>query len=509
MEATNQHAQDVRQTEQIKPNPAYLQQLKATLRSGYATTADGKGISEEHKKILTNRGIDVELAALMGWETRQKDSIEIPFYLNGNKVNSKTRTIIGDKKFFQQKNGVKCFYNEDALADTDTVVITEGEIDCMIALQAGFVAVSVPDGAPKEEVGDRQSVKYSYLKTFPKSIKNIILAVDSDGPGVNLMNDLAIRLGKHRCRWVKYPDGCKDLGDTMEKYGLNAVISSLSSALYISVPGLYRLESLPPVPNFSSFDVGIAALGDNLRLRRGDFSVMTGIPSHGKSTFANNLAFNMIQNHGWQVCFASFEQPPQTEHRNALHTLYHGLPYWQQAPQQRQEADGWINDNISFIYPADDLDNDCDLTWLLDTCAAAVTRYGADMIVIDPWNELDHMYNQRDVSLTQYVGMAIKEIKKFAKKYQVHMMVVAHPAKMRKDKDGVYPVPTAYDISDSSHWYNKADQVIVVHQEDDGTLIRVAKSRYHNELGKPGDVKLTFDQQTNTFSGEPTYYGDF
>ena len=48
-------------------------------------------------------------------------------------------------------------------------------------------------------------------------------------------------------------------------------------------------------------------------------------------------------------------------------------------------------------------------------------------------------------------------MKKFAKSWQVHLIVVAHPSKINRNKDGSLPVPTLYDISDSAHWYNKPD----------------------------------------------------
>lgn len=504
MEARKQNAQNARTQGETKQNPASQLPSKVTKLSTTATTADsGEQLSEHHEKILEARGLNVELCVRMGWRTKQKDTIEIPYYRDGVEVNCKTRTIEGEKRFYQQKDGEKCFYNVDALKEVgdETIIITEGEMDCLIALQCGFIAVSVPDGAPQQEVGEKPSVKYDYLKDVPKEVKCIILATDSDSQGVNLMNDLAIRLGKHRCKWVQYPKGCKDLNDAFKAYGQAGVVQTLQRAKYIAVAGLYRLSELPPLPTYPALDVGIESMKENLRLRKGDFSVVTGIPSHGKSTFANFLAYNMIQQHKWQVCFASFEQPPQTEHRDALHTLHNQKPHWKLTQKEKAVSDEWINNNLCFIHPDDESDDSFDLTWLLDACAAAVTRYGCDMVIIDPWNELDHAYNQRDVSLTQYVGIAIKELKRFAKRYQVHVMVIAHPTKMKKNKDGVYDVPTAYDISDSANWYNKADQLLIVHREADGTLVRVAKSRYHRALGKPGDVKLRFDEYDYTFYG--------
>jgi twinkle protein len=70
--------------------------------------------------------------------------------------------------------------------------------------------------------------------------------------------------------------------------------------------------------------------------------------------------------------------------------------------------------------------------------------------------------------------------------------VVAHPTKLAKDRDGKVPMPTLYDISDSAAWMNKPDVGIIVHQDEGGVLLRVAKSRYHDRIGKPGTVRLSF-----------------
>ena len=62
---------------------------------------------------------------------------------------------------------------------------------------------------------------------------------------------------------------------------------------------------------------------------------------------------------------------------------------------------------------------------------------------------------------------------------------------MRRDKDGKYPVPSLYDISDSAHWANKPDVGIVINRADlsiNETTIKVAKSRYH-AIGIPGEIR--------------------
>jgi twinkle protein len=121
------------------------------------------------------------------------------------------------------------------------------------------------------------------------------------------------------------------------------------------------------------------------------------------------------------------------------------------------------------------------------------------VIVIDPWNEMDHS-RARDETMTEYVGRAIKALKRFARKFQVHQIVIAHPTKSTKDADGKYRMPTLYDISDSANWYNKADLGIIVHRENaDDTVIKVQKSRYHEIIGRPGEVIMQYSRDARRF----------
>jgi twinkle protein len=481
--------------ERTNMTDASVLQKQAMKSSTTATTVDG--LAETAKLILEARKLNIETLERLGWRSiktkRDGEWICIPYKKHGVTVNNKYRRIDGVKEFSQDKDGEKIFYNHEiidaCLKTGETLVITEGEVDCVTAIQCGYYAISVPDGAPAKALGKKDTQKYTYLDDFPAGIKKIIIAVDSDDAGANLLQDLSIRLDRAVCHFVRYPQGCKDLNEALVKFGEKGVHETLKRAKPIEIDGLYTLNELPPLPQHPALSVGIQAIDDNFKLRKGDFSVVTGIPSMGKSTFINNVMVNMVIMHGWHVTFASFEQPPQTEHRRVLRILRKGSE--NVSPHEHEKLDEWINDNFSFIVPSDEMDEQADLSWLLNICRDAVIRYGSDCIVIDPWNEIEHSFSAREMSETQYISFAIKEIRKFARKYQVHMMVIAHPAKMQKDKaSGKYPIPTLYDISGSAHWYNKADQGIVVHRDDVKTILRVAKSRYHTVLGRPADVDL-------------------
>jgi twinkle protein len=433
------------------------------------------------------------------------DAIGIPYVDNGKIVALKHRTLGADKRFTQDVGGRQVLYNVDCLRDVtlkdQPLIITEGELDCLAAIQAGYPkAVSVPGGAPSTPTeGERKYAFIEEARGLLDGCHQIVLATDDDDPGRNLRSDLALRLGAARCSWVRYPKGCKDLNDALKAYGTRGVVETFNRAKMMHIHGYYELSELPELPDNPAFDTGMVSLGEHYKLRRGDFTVITGIPGHGKSSFINEICGRMAAKHGWKTVFASFEQIPQTDHRRALRTFFHEKLEKMMSSREMAEADAWIEKHFGFIYPEDD--DEVDLKYILETLAQAILRKEAQIAVIDPWNELDHV-RPPDMNLTEYVGYAIKQLKKFARKYRVHLIVAAHPAKMQRNKDGVTPCPGLYDISDSAHWANKPEVGIVVHRENlanNETKIRVLKAKYA-VIGKPGEIIGAFDVHRSRYT---------
>lgn len=480
-----------------------------------------QGLTEQHAQALEARGIGRELAHQYGLGTvvseRGGSALILPFVRNGEVVGRKYRTLGATKKFWQDKGGQKAAWNEDCLRDDALIgqplIIVEGEIDALSAIAAGFPrTISVPDGAPAEAAGERESARYSWIDAIrpllgADRVSEIILAVDGDQPGANLLHDLSVRLGRFRCKWLTYPkrsddaqSRCKDLNEVLQAYGTKGVTETLNRAQWLRVDGVYRMGELPPPPEAPIYEIGFPILGQHYKARLGDFSVVTGIPSHGKSSWVNDLVCRLVQQHGLNAAFASFEQMPTRDHRRNLRTWYCGKPVQHQSELETLEADQWIDERFSFLVPSED--DDVTVDWLLDRCEAAVVQHCARIVVIDPWNEMDHA-RERDESLTEYVGRAIKAFKRFARRFMVHLIVVAHPSKQMRDKDGNYAIPSLYDISDSAHWYNKADLGVIVHKlGQDRSLIRVQKSRYHDEIGVPGECECRFEFAKRRYTEE-------
>lgn len=461
---------------------------------------------------LEARGLDVELAARLGFDSTCRDGTDflvIPCYRDGRIFRRKYRTLGPEKRFMQDGEG-PIPWNEDVLRDdglaSQPLIITEGELDAMAAIQAGFQrTISVPDGAPKEATKDPYDGKrYAWIaelrpRLTRQFVPEIILATDADDPGKALQQDLSVMLGRFRCKFLSYPLSrdktrrLKDLNEVLQEWGLKGVVETIGRAQFIRTPGVYRMSELPELAPSVAYAAGYGLLDENYKTRLGDFAVVTGIPSHGKSAFVNDYFCRLVDRHGFRIAWASFEQEAQRDHRRALRSWHAERPEWKMTREELAAADAWIEHHHRFIVAPED--EDVSLEWMLEQLEQAVTQHDCQVVVIDPWNEMDHM-RERDETETEYVGRAIKRFKRFAKAFQVHLVIVAHPTKIRKDENGKTPMPTLYDISGSANWNNKADVGIIVHREtEDDTIIKIAKSRYHTQIGVPGAVLMQFGKE--------------
>jgi twinkle protein len=473
---------------------------------------------------LSARSLDVELASRLGLSSVTRDGGEclvLPFKRNGEIVRRKYRHLDRDDgRWTQDKGGARIAFNEDCLRDASlngqALIITEGELDCMAALQSGYArSISVPDGAPPPGERSRDDLeagaKYAWVQDIAPllhkdQVAEIIIAADGDENGAALLQDLATLLGRARCKFLVYPksrkdrgrERCKDLNEVLEDWGQKGVVETISRAQWIRVDGVYRMSELPPLPPMVIYEpVEHRLLAENFKVRLGDFSVITGTPGFGKSTFINDVMSGIAREYGVKLAWASFEQAPQRDHRRSLRSWWFDGREVDMTPEERNAADSWIDKAHVFIVPGED--DDADLEWLLSMMEIAVIRHGCQIIVIDPWNELEHAWG-RDETETQYIGRAIRTLKRFAKAFQVHVCIVAHPTKSVKGADGNYLMPTLYDIAGSANWYNKADLGLIVHREsEDATLIKVQKSRYHEIIGKPGTVRMAYSPDRRRF----------
>jgi twinkle protein len=474
--------------------------------SGIATTADSPAaLHSGHKTWFEKRGIPSELAEAMGISTRQDERgnwLVIPYRLDGKLVNRKYR-LTKDKLHEMDKGGRLCLWNAEALRSPHvengaSVIVTEGEFDALIAMHCGFSAtVSVPNGAPAKAIDDPvNSNRYAFLWESQSDLEKVakfVLATDADEPGTLLAHDLASILGPERCSFVTYPDGCKDLNEVFLKHGAYGVNQLITEAKPFPVKGLYNMSDFPDAPPVQGMRTGIDCLDDKIEIVLGTLTIFTGYANMGKSTVMNTVLAHAVDR-GVTCCVASFETAPKPILQDGIAKAMLGCSdhdFFQH--KDRRAAYGAIDRHIKVISNALDEGLELDIDSFLETARVCVLRDGAKIIVLDPWNELEHKRN-RDESLTEYVGRAIRRVKAFARRYNVAFWIVAHPTKPAK---GVNQMPSLYDVSDSANWSNKADYGLVYHREDK-TVNEAALAVVKVRMGLPGHCgveRVKFDHR--------------
>jgi twinkle protein len=505
-------------------------------------------INQTHATFLESRKISVQTAISLGIysgrlqheeegrglyavKDESGNALCYPFFKGGSVVNEKYR--LPKKDFRQLTGGSQTFYNADVLSSyeliegTESLVICEGEMDALACIEAGHkFVVSVPAGAtsPKKnafgviepvpqgtnDIIPEEDKKFGFIYSNIQElsqVKDIIIATDNDENGRNMADELVRRLVRARCRFIVWPKDVKDMNDVLIKYGPEKVSDLIRTAKYYQLSGVYKFEDIPDPPKLNYVSTGFAQLdGGNagkLKLTYPALMVITGRASHGKSTWAQQLVTNLANLHGWKCAIASFEMMIKPYVYNSLGAAYLGRPSesWDNADQA--DVFGFINDNF-FPIRQDDEEGvtSFDVYWFLRKAEEAIIRYDVRVILLDPWNQLD-MSKDRNESTTEYTMRVLKDIAKFAEKFKVLFIIVAHPTKSGAMKD--VTDLDLYDISDSAHFQNRADVGVVIGRENnpDGTPsniseLRVTKTRVH-DFGSLGPVKLAYDSVSRTF----------
>jgi len=230
------------------------------------------------------------------------------------------------------------------------------------------------------------------------------------------------------------------------------------------------------------FKPGWYQFSDHYKLSKGQITIVTGIPSHGKSAFIDNIAMNLVEKYKWRVMFFSPENLPVKKHVFKLIRMRNG------GFVNVDEGITWVKENFRFLSPEPERRTVKDILQNVKD---------VDLFVIDPWNELESE-RPKEMSETEYIGNALKMIKAHAILHDCHVIVAAHPTKMQKNERGEYPVPKPYDINGSANWLNKADACFTVFRPFENktlsnkTEIHIQKIRFQPENGQLGVVDFKY-----------------
>ena len=425
------------------------------------------------------------------------EAVAFPYFFQDKLYNIKYR---GREKSFKMVSGAELiFYNQDALLKYEDIIIVEGEIDALSFIECGYDnVISVPNGA---------NVNLEYLDTYYslfENIKRVYIASDQDTKGIMLRDELARRLGAERCLIVNFKD-CKDANAYLCKYGGADFPELLNNARPSPVKGVVSMGQIETDIRLmfdSGFNPGLT-LGDtfdnNIKWETRRLATVSGIPSHGKSEFVDYLIVKLNLLYGWKAALFTPENYPLSYHYVKLFEKIIGKKFNKNASTEidYEMAYEHISKNFFYIMSDDDFTVDT----LLTAAKSLVKTKGIKVLVIDPYNRLDHQYSDSE---TQYISRFLDKLTMFAKLNDVLLFLVAHPRKIEKE-GGAFKVPSVYDIAGSSNFANKSDYIFTVYRKVDnsGTLINEVQIYWqkikHKYLGSTGFTDLKYDMISGRF----------
>lgn len=267
----------------------------------------------------------------------------------------------------------------------------------------------------------------------------------------------------------------------------------------LSVPsGLYTLADLPQRGSVAkqAFGAGWPELDSILKFYLGQFIVVTGIAGHGKSTFMLNVLLKLAL----EQRIGSFLYVPENEGhlRSKLRKLWGG---------NEQQFDWFCREQctIQSAVPHAQYEPAHTIEWVLDRAAWSVQHRNTEIVLIDPWNELDRA-RKRDEMMTDYIGRCLMLVKDFCRTMNAIVVIVAHPTKAISQNGG--RVVSLADIEGSMNWFNKCDNGLIVVRETGQNAAKVISAKVREiGAGKLGSCHFTVDPLNGKFT--PQYGSDF
>jgi len=436
------------------------------------------------------------------------EAIALPFIdADGRIEYVKFRSLEG--KDFSSEGKPRTLFGSQLWQMGRDIIITEGELDTLAVAEAVGLETynigSVAAGAmakPSDSLDNPRLAFLQPLADFFEKASRVLIAVDMDGPGNILAEEIVRRIGRAKCWRVNWRR--KDANEVLA-LGVEAVREDLSAASAWPMAGLYdaihyqdQIDKYLAEGFKPGLSTGYSFLDDYYTVEGGQLTVVTGLPGSGKSEFVDMLMVNLAEASGWKFAICSWENPP------AVHIMKLAAKRGRMNVFKGREVNSaklarctrWVNDH--FLFLEDHSEEPATLDSILDRLRAAILRYGIKGAVIDPYN-----YIVRDKGIEERVWIEdmLARVRRFAQTNGLHIWFVAHPTKIQPNGDGTTRVPKGNDISGSAAWFAKTDNGITVHRDQSEphiAQVHIWKVRYQ-WIGKIGMSLLAYDLDTSRF----------
>jgi len=453
------------------------------------------------EKYLTLRGFTKDV-----WERRgvgeSNGNIVFPYYENGQLVMVKLRKPEkyngNGMKSWREEGGKAVLWGMDFCDPSNPLVIVEGEPDALALDQAGIEnVVSVPSGAQ-----DLTWIEtcWEWLEQF----KQIIIWGDNDEPGQEMVRKLITRLGDWRCYVVNSEH--KDANVSLVTDGPAKTAEKVFNAKSVPVNGLIDLADVVPVDQTKIERVcsGVLALDTSIGgFLMGELSVWTGKSGQGKSTLLGQMMLQAIEE-GFNVCAYSgelradrFQYWVNLQAAGKKYIAYHHdeirqkkIPFIPKLINEKIK--NWYRGKF-WLYDNNINSDNNESTGIIKLFTYAARKYNCKLFLVD--NLMTSKFNtgKSDSDFYRAQSNFVGELVHFAKTYNVHVHLVAHPNKTKGKLE-------KENISGTGDITNRADNVLSVERDEEHPLcniVTVLKNRSDGVQDKV--IGLCFDPQSKRF----------
>ena len=411
----------------------------------------------------------------------------------------KTKKSEGPKMWFEKGTNVNTLFNMDKINISEPLLITEGEFDCLSAIESGFKnAVSIPSGVN----GTNEWITSNW--TFIEQFEEVVIWFDNDEAGIKGAREVFNRLPNASVKIVRC-EVANDINELLHKYGKLAVLKQIEKA---STPTLEGVATLDMIEDFDvheaeTLKTGIDYIDEKLiGMVFGSLNVLSGRNGSGKSTILNQIYIAEAINQGYKTFLFSGEliggnvkywllQTLANEEQFAEYTAKDGHKYKKVTIQSKERIVNDMKDRF-FLYDSDDYRIEA----IIEKMTILAKRYGVRVFVIDNLMTVESSLKDKYEAETDIV----KKLKNFAKKYNALVHLVAHPRKSMNDeieKD---------DVAGSANITNLADYVTTISRAKDDeveydAILKILKNRHTGvNVGK----RLMFNIERKRFYSSET-----
>ena len=411
----------------------------------------------------------------------------------------KTKKSNGAKMWFEEGTNVNTLFNMDKVNVSEPLLITEGEFDCLSAIEAGFKnAVSIPSGVNSAN----QWITSNW--TFIEQFEEVIIWFDNDEAGIKGAREVFNRLPNSIVKIVRC-EVANDINELLHKYGKLAVLKQIEKASTPTLDGVATLDMIEDfdVHEAETLRTGIEYIDEKLiGMVFGSLNVLSGRNGSGKSTILNQIYIAEAIAQGYKTFLFSGElvagnvkywllQTLANEDQFAEYTAKDGHKYKKVTIQSKEKIINDIKDKF-FLYDNDDYRIEA----IIEKMTILAKRYNVRVFVIDNLMTLESTVKDKYEAETDIV----KKLKSFAKKYNALVHLVAHPRKSMNEeieKD---------DVAGSANITNLADYVTTISRAKDDVveydaILKILKNRHTGvNVGK----KLMFNLERKRFYSAET-----